>query len=420
MLAGGWAAASFFLWDSTKVPDGLHVGGLQARDFFGGRLLRKGDHYETFLRVESLLATAATILVFLVYARFGRRFIRDSAAGPIGTGMLLAMLGFALVWLVGLPFEIAALWWQRRYGVSHAGYAEAIFGGWLGLGVSFLFLCAAVLVVMGLARIRVVGERWWIPGAAYFVGLFALFVFISPYLVGGSHELDDPQLQADFDRLAREEGVAGIPVRVQDVHGTTSAANAFTVGFGPTRKVFVWDTLLDGRFSRREIGFVFAHELGHQAREHLVKAIAWYALFAVPGAFAIAWTTRRRGGLRRPEAIPLALLVLVVLSTAATPLQAAITRHIEREADWMALQTTRDPAAGQRLFQEFARTSLSDPNPPTWAYLWFDDHPTLMQRIGMVRAWATRAGVRLPAGCECPLSRSTSTRSPASRRAAPS
>jgi len=398
VLAGGWAAASFLLWDSTKVPDGLNVGGLRAGDFFSARLLSRGDHYETFLRVDQLLATAATILVFLVYARFGKRFVRDSAAGPIGTGMLLAMLGFALVWLVGLPFEVAGLWWERRHGVSHESYFELIFGGWVALGVGFVLLCAAVLVVMGLARTRLVGERWWLPGAAYFVGLFALFVFISPYLVGSSHELHDPELRADFDRLARQEGVDGIPVRVQDVHGTTSAANAFTVGFGPTRKVFVWDTLLDGRFSRREIDFVFAHELGHQARKHLVEAIGWYALFAFPGAFAVAWATRRGGGLRRPETIPLALLVLVVLTTAATPLQAAITRHLEQEADWMALQSTRDPAAGQQLFRSFARTSHADPDPPTWAYLWFEDHPTLMQRIGMVRAWATRAGAPLPAG----------------------
>jgi STE24 endopeptidase len=394
VLAGGWAAASFFLWDSTRVPGSLHINGLHARDFYSPSLLHKGDHFENFLRIDSLLATAATILVFLVYARFGKRFMRDSAAGPIGTGMLLAMLGFALVWLVKLPFDIGGLWWERRYDVTHAGYAEVIFGGWFALGVEFVFLCAAVLVVMGFARL--IGNRWWLPGAAYFVGLFALFVFISPYLVGSSHKLHDPQLQADFNRLAQKEGVGGIPVRVQDVSGQTSAANAFAVGYGSTRKVFIWDTLLDGRFSRGEVDFVFAHELGHQARKHLVKAIGWYALFTVPFAFVVARVTRRRGGIGQPEAIPLALLVVVLLNTAATPFQAAITRHIEQEADWMALQTTHDPRSGQKLFQDFGKTSLSDPNPPTWAYLWFDDHPTLMQRIGMVRAWALRERIPEP------------------------
>jgi STE24 endopeptidase len=392
-LAVAWAVAAFFLWDSSRVPGGLDIGGQRTRDFFSESLLRKGDHYETFLRVDALLATAATIAVFVLYARYGKRFMRDSAAGPIGTGMFLAMLGFALVWLVNLPFQVAALWWDRRHGVTHASYWEVIFGGWLGLGVSFVFLCAAVLVVMGFARL--IGDRWWLPGAAYFVGLFALFVFISPYLFSGD-KLGDRQLQADYERLAREEGVRGIPVRVQDVHGETSAANAFTVGFGPTAKVFIWDTLLDGRFSRKEIDFVFGHELGHQAREHLVKAIAWYALFTIPFAFVVMRITRGRGGIGRPEVIPLALLVVVLLNTAATPFQAAITRHQEAEADWMALEATREPRAGQKLFQDFATTSLSDPDPPTWAYLWFDDHPTLMQRIAMVRAWAAREKLPLP------------------------
>ena len=99
-----------------------------------------------------------------------------------------------------------------------------------------------------------------------------------------------------------------------------------------------------------------------------------------------------------PRAIPLVLLVYVVFGLLTMPLQAAISRHMEAEADWMALQTTRDPQAGQRLFQNFAKTSLGDPDPPTWAYLWFDDHPTLMQRIGMIRAWAARNGVTLPVG----------------------
>jgi STE24 endopeptidase len=393
-LAGAWAVAAFLLWDSSNVPGAIRVGGLDPHDFFSRALLRNGDHYEQFVRIDSLVATALTILVFVLYARFGARFTRESAAGPIGTGMLLTMLGFALVWLVSLPFDVAALWWDRRHGVSHVSYWELLFGGWIGLGAVFTFLCLAVLVVMGFARL--VGDRWWIPGSAFFIGLYALFTFVSPYLVGSSHKLRDPQLQADFDHLARREGVAGIPVRVQDVHGDTSAANAFTVGFGPTRKVFIWDTLLDGRFSRGEVDFVFAHELGHQARRHLVKGIGWYALFAIPGAYLIARATRRRGGMGVPEAVPLALLVLVLLNVLAKPLQAEITRHLEGEADWAALQTTRDPRSGQALFQDFATTSLTDPDPPTWAYLWFDDHPTLMQRIGMVRAWARREGRALP------------------------
>jgi STE24 endopeptidase len=60
---------------------------------------------------------------------------------------------------------------------------------------------------------------------------------------------------------------------------------------------------------------------------------------------------------------------------------------MESEADWKALQTTRDPAAVRGLFVGFARTSLGDPDPPAWAHILLDSHPTLAQRVAMAEAW---------------------------------
>jgi STE24 endopeptidase len=388
VLAGVWVVAILLLW-RTRVPDGLDTDGLRPGSFFSSRQLEKTADYEEFHRVNWVLMTVTTLVVFVLYAWRGARFARLSAAGPIGTGMLLAMLGFALVWLVGLPFEIAGLWWDRRHDVSRVEYWEVVFGGWLGLGAAFLFLSLSVLIVMGLAR--KLGQWWWIPGAAAFVALFALFVFISPYLTPETKPLDDPKLEVTAQRLAEKEGVEDVlPVEVEDVDEYTDAANAYATGFGPTRKVVLWNTLLDGRFSDRQVAVVIAHEFGHHARDHLPKAIGWYALFAVPGAFLIALATRRRGGMGQPAAVPVSLLVLVVLTLVATPVDNVISRHMEVEADWMALEATRDPEAATQLFQNFSTTSLGDPDPPTWAYLLFDSHPTLMQRIAMTEEWQDR------------------------------
>jgi STE24 endopeptidase len=91
-----------------------------------------------------------------------------------------------------------------------------------------------------------------------------------------------------------------------------------------------------------------------------------------------------------PGAVPLALLVAAVFQLAASPAQNLISRHAEAEADWKALQTTRDPAAATGLFREFAETALGDPSPPTWAYVLLQTHPTLAQRVAMAEAWAAR------------------------------
>jgi len=89
-----------------------------------------------------------------------------------------------------------------------------------------------------------------------------------------------------------------------------------------------------------------------------------------------------------------AFLVLAVLGLLTAPLQNVVSRRYEAEADWRALRATRDPASATKLFQSFETTSLEQPNPSSWDYLWLENHPTLMQRIAMAQAWRTRDGSR--------------------------
>jgi STE24 endopeptidase len=385
-LAGAWAVAAFLLWSSTKVPGGLDLGDVPVRSLFGPTFLHRAEHYEAFFYWLALGQTAVTVVVFVLYAWRGAGFARESAAGPIGTAMLLAMLGFGLVWLLTVPFDVASLWWQRRYDQSDESYGEVLFGGWVLLAVKFALLCFAVVVAVGLAKW--LPRLWWIPASAIFVALQVLLLFTTPYLVPDTHRLRNPRLEAAAARIAEQEGVKGVPIREEKVH--TKDPNAFTTGLGPSRKVFIWSSMLDGRFTERQLEVVIAHEYGHQARNHLLKGVAWYALFTVPLAYLIAVAARRRGGMRQAAAIPLVLLVYVVFSLVVTPFKATISRHMEAEADWMALQTTRDPSATRSLWRRVASTGLSDPNPPTAPYLVFYDHPSLAQRVAMAREWARR------------------------------
>src|SRR5262249_7781545 len=119
-------------------------------------------------------------------------------------------------------------------------------------------------------------------------------------------------------------------------------------------------------------------------------------------------------------------LVLVVLQLLSLPLNNAISRHLEAEADWMSLQTTHDPGATTQLFRDLTNDDYAEPSPPGWDYLLLEDHPPPLRRIEMVEAWKAREGATrrraaaLRAGSGSPRSSATSTRSPAWRRAAPS
>lgn len=386
LLAGAalWAWAAHALWSST-VPASLHLPDIAPSRFFSDSFLRRSASYERFLEIEGLLAYATLLVVLAVYARRGHRLMRESAAGRIGTGMLLGMLGFAVVWLAEVPFGLVAVWWQRRYGVSDQGYLAWIVESFFGLGGTFLFVSLALLVAMGVAG--VLRRWWWVVAAPVFVGLALLFTFVSPYLVPNTEPLRDPQLLADARALERGEGLSGTRVVVQDVHRFTTAPNAESGGFGATRTVILWDTLLDDSFKRSEIRAVIGHELGHLAHDDPLKRVGWLALFLIPASALIARLTRSRGGLARPEAVPLALFILVALQLLATPLFNVVSRRDEAAADWSALTATGEPAADRALMRRLAKTSLSAPDPPSWSYALYADHPTIMQRIEMAYAW---------------------------------
>ena len=158
----------------------------------------------------------------------------------------------------------------------------------------------------------------------------------------------------------------------------------------------LWDTLVYGPYTYRELEVVLAHELGHLSRNHIWKAIGWYALFAFPGAYLLALFTRPRGGMGVPDAIPLAIFALVVLQLVQLPLQNVISRHLEAEADWSALRATHDPTGGRQLFQLFASETLEDPSPPWWDYVFLENHPTPLQRIEMTRYYERYYARRTP------------------------
>jgi STE24 endopeptidase len=386
-LIGLWLAAAVLLWQSSVVPGGLHLGGLDVRRFFTSHELARTARFNRFLAWSDTLSLVATLAAAAAIARWGELWAGPSLAGPVGTGTLLGMVGVAVLWLVGLPFSFADLWWERRHGLLYTGYGAAIFGEWEQLAVKFVLVSLALLIVMRLAR--ALGERWWIAAAPIFTGIVLLFAFVSPWLQS-THRLHDRRLAATAAALERREGAAPAPVVLQSVSSETSAPNAEAVGLGASRRIIVWNTLLDGRFTRREVRVVIAHEVGHLARNHIWKGVAWGGLAMVPLAYLLARGTRRRGGLGELEAVPLALLLLVAYSLVTLPIQNLVSRHIEEEADWQALQAARDPAAQIELFRRFAPTTLAEPDPSLFDYVLFNDHPTLMQRIALVRAWQAR------------------------------
>jgi STE24 endopeptidase len=386
-IAAAMTLAAIALWQS-QVPGNLHSPHLNARDYFSRATIDKAADYERFGRIDLLLSQIVLIAALVLYARRGERFARESAAGRIGTGMLLGMLGLAIVWFTQLPFGLAEVWWERRHDISEIGYLEWAIGNFFSLGNEFISICLLVLVAMALAGLT--RRWWWVAAAVPLVAVAALATFIQPYLLIDVHSLESKRLSASAHEIAKEQDVASVPVEVEEVKEFTDAPNAEAVGLGPSRKVLLWDTLVDDKFKPAEIESVIAHEFAHHSKNHLWKWLGWLALFALPIGFVVALATRGRGGMYEARSVPVALLVFVVLGILSTPLQNVISRRMEAEADWVALETTRDAAAARGVERRLAKESLTDPDPPEWAHILLDTHPTTIDRIAMVEAWKAR------------------------------
>ncbi len=366
----------------------LHLSGLDEHRYFSAHAISRAESFGRGEDALWLLATVAELAALAVLTWRLPRSIRAIGLGPIGSAVIAGMVLVVTLWFVELPFSLADLWWQHHWGLGPLHLGAWFLAQWSTLGPEAVSLMATIVLLVGLAgRFK----RWWLIAAPIVVGIAALFAFVSGWLAATpSHPLRNPVLAADAARLERLEHVSGTPVRVQDVSSWTSQANAFTVGFGPSTHVVLWNTLLDGRFSRGEEDVVIAHELGHVRSRHILKAIGWSALIVLPTLLLLELLTRRRGGVGDPANLPYLFLILAVVSLLAAPIENAVSRRYEAEADWRALNATRDPASMTKLFQNFTRTSLEEPNPSVLDYLWLENHPTLMQRIAMAQAWRAK------------------------------
>jgi STE24 endopeptidase len=393
-----WVASGALLW-RTQVPR-LDLPELDPRDYFpADALARAAD----FRRVSRLLFFGSLVLQLLVLgllvwkARPLADLLGDLVRGRVRTGLVLGAVVVLALWLATMPLHAVSHWWRRRYGLSEQAY-----GGWLrdeAVSLGITLVLAAIAVAGALALAGWLGGRWWLLGGPALAAVGVLFVLVQPLVIqplfNRFEPLRDQELGAEIERLGDDLGVRVEKVQVADASRRTTAANAYVAGIGPSKRVVLYDTILDGSFSRGELLSVSAHELAHVARSHLWKGLAWFALLAIPGVFVVAWVTQRRGGLEDPALVPLALLVVLLLSLATLPFQNLVSRRYEREADWLALVATRDPDSAIALDRRLVLRSLGDPDPPGWLVVLLSTHPPAIERIAMAEEFKRRADLPL-------------------------
>jgi STE24 endopeptidase len=334
----------------------------------------------------------------------------EGAGRPLGGRWYAEALGGALAlmllgWLVGLPLDVAGERVARTEGLSVQTWRAWMQDELKGLLLGGVVLGA--LSVAGYALIRGVPELWWVVAAGAAAALTVLLSFVFPVVVeplfARFRSLPAGPLRDDLLALAVRDGVPVRDVLVADASRRTTALNAYVSGFGRTRRIVVFDTLVDSA-SAAEVRLVVAHELGHAAERDVLRGTVLgavgAALVSVLVALALGTPVLRHAGGADgpgdPRTLGLVLLVASVVDLLSGPVSNAASRRIETRADLHSLELTRDPAAFVASERRLALTNVADLLPPRLAYLLFASHPSVPERIANARRWAQRQGLPVP------------------------
>jgi STE24 endopeptidase len=348
-------------------------------------------------------AAAGTSLLFwtvLVLTGGGRK-LADLCGRLTGQRWLLTVLlvgavCFLIQTSLALPFGLARLEAQRAWGMTSRPVSDWLFDLAKSLAISAVI--GAPLLVGFYLLLRIFPKMWWLVATAAGIPLAIGYAFLMPILIdplfSTFHPLEDARLRQKVQVMAAQAGVPVTEILVTDASRKSLHTNAYFTGFGSTRRIVVYDTLLK-KHQPAEIESILGHEIGHWQNNHIVKGILLGAVGVGLGFFLLAqclrWAVARRPFLllrpSDPAGWPLILLLMEVGSWVSMPIQNSIGRNFERQADQAALELAGQPEAFKAAQVRLARDNIGNVAPSPLSVWLFASHPPALERIRMAEDW---------------------------------
>jgi STE24 endopeptidase len=334
-----------------------------------------------FRRPQLALGLANVAVQGTVLAALLRRPPRWGGGALAGAGTALALD------VATLP--LAAL--ARRRSIA-AGLTTDPWRGWLadvGKASAVSAGLAAATAGAAAALRRRVGAAWWLPGSVLAVAGSAALATAAPVVLDPMFNRFTPlppgPIRDDVLELADRAGVSVGEVYEIDASRRTTAANAYVTGLGATKRVVLFDTLLE-HFSRNQARFVVAHELAHVCHRDVLRGLGVLALTAPPALYAIARLADELAG-DDDVFVPALAFATAMVAAPIAVLSARLSRRVEAAADAFALDAIGAPEASISFTRRIVVRNVIDPDPPRWLRRLVATHPSTLERIGMAEAY---------------------------------
>lgn len=356
---------------------------------------------------RKLFAWSSTTLTFLFLTVLAGMSLARRLADRLDrwTGgrwlLTLLLLGAACYYsheLLQTPLRLLSLEHLRQWGLATRSNLDWFIDYAKGLAIGTLingFLLVGIYLLLRWC------PRWsWAIGAVAGGLLGAVFAWLVPVVINPLFNtftpLEDPDLSQRVRLLAERAGVPVREVLVMDASRYGVLTNAYFTGFGPTRRIVLYDTLLQAhKDAPAEIESIIAHEIGHWIHHHIYVGLALGTLGAFPAFFILVWLLQRAVGrepfrlrhLHDPAGLPLLLLLAALGAWVVLPIENAVSRHFERQADQAALDLAQNPKAFIAAEIRMARTNKSNVAPHPLSVLLFATHPPVLERIRHAEEW---------------------------------
>ena len=298
-----------------------------------------------------------------------------------------------LTYLIQLP-----LTFYETYVREHAyGLSNQTLGKWATDSLVSLVVgvvAGTLLLWIPYLLLRKSPRRWWLYTWLTIPPLLCFFTIIHPVYIAPLFNdfgaMNDKQLETKILELAGRAGIEGGRVFEVNKSVDTKTVNAYVTGFGNTKRIVFWDTILE-RFDESELVFVMGHEMGHYVLGHMVIGIVVFSVLCFFGLYFVHRTagwfigrTRRRFGfdhLHDVASLPLLVLLFSLFVFVASPVLLALSRYHEHEADRFGLEITRLNHAAASGFVKDMEEEPINPRPGFLYVLMRATHPPVGSRI---------------------------------------
>ena len=229
------------------------------------------------------------------------------------------------------------------------------------------------------------------------VAIAAVFAWLAPVVLAPLFNRFSPlpagsEARSEVLALGKRAGVDIGEVYRVDASRRVRSLNAYVGGLGSTKRVVLYDTLLE-RANRPELRSIVAHELGHVKHDDILRGLAFVALVAPLGLLFVAragrsaWPRAPASDGRGPAALPAYALGLALASLVLGVVGNQLSRRVEASADTFALELTHDPSALIQVQRRLAIKNVADPDPPALVTALLGTHPSTVDRIGAALAY---------------------------------